>query len=487
MIDKNYVSIKDALQEYHNHFVKKYGFNPLHPSNTRDMLKNRKIFMECVNFFKERLPEGYQKNFEQYAVNAGLLLENQMTASGLTQYETFTLPILANVYPRIVVPLVATEIAMDTPEIQKSFLKVYFTKSGGTEKLEGPIYDQEISGGPYLDDDVAIGETDLLALFASPLTSDIAHIEKGTFYIRKVNGVALPKAIQVKTDGNFGFAVADATVAGGDFITGNVDYEAGILRAHSTTGNVTDLNVVCRATLERNTISPKIEMFLEKFDIVAKLRQIEASFTVPYQQDILALYKIDSASKLVAASTEQVALDIDIEYFKNVRDVVSVLPSDHRDTFSFTPPAGSSLTNVEYHRDILPKLGVMAGRIKKATKVNSAEVVLVCNDTVSSIFDSLANFKVVRKEEGGRIGFEQGTINDGRYTTIQSPIFDDDEIIMVLKGNDDESVISYAANYVPGMSVSLPNGLVPTLTFMRRSTTQIVRETGFGRISISNL
>lgn len=480
---------KQAISGYVKHMKDKHGLNPFDNDDFKQIIKKADIFREATEYFKQYIPESDHDNYDQLAQNTRVMLETHsaMSGSGMTYYETFTLPLLANMYPKIVLPRITTELVMDTPEVEKFWERVYFTQSGGTERIEGPSYTQAISSGPVISADIAAGETDLLALASDPLTSDVAGIERGTVIISKVSDGGVPEVANVNVkpgvDGQFGFACKLGS--NDEYITGSVDYKKGLIRINNTFGFGVEFSVSCRASLEYNTISPKIELEMEKFNIIAELKEIEASFTVPYQQDMMALFKIDPAAKLLALSTEQAALDLDIEYFEKVRNVVDALPAEHEEDFDYYPDATAGYTTHEHHSNILPKLGLMAGRIKKATKVSSADVVLITNESVSSIFDSFNNFSLVRKESNGVAGYKQGEVNDGRYTTIETPILADNEIIVTLKGNDERSVISYFGNYVPAMSVNLPNSSVAAFTFMRRATSDIIRTTGFGKFNIT--
>lgn len=480
---------KDILKKYIKHMQSKHGLNPFDNDDFKTIVKKADVFKEAVDFFKEYMPNEDVDNYDQLAQNTRLMLESNsaLSGSGMTYYETFTLPLLANMYPKIVLPRVTTELVMDHPEVEKFWERVYFRKSGSDVRVEGPSYEEAMSSGPLISDNVSTGETDLLALATpSPLTSDVAGIERGTVVITKaIDGSANEVALNEKpgVDGQFSFhCVIDGV---DEYITGDVDYKEGLIRINSTFGVAVSFDVKCRASLEYNTITPKIEMDMEKFHIIAELKQFEASFAVPYQQDMMAMFKIDPASKLLAVATEQASLDLDIEYFEKVRSVVDGLPAGHKDTFDYEPASDAGYTTHEHHSNILPKLGLMAGRIKKATKVSSADVILITNESVSSIFDSFNNFSLVRKENNGVAGYKQGEINDGRYTTIETPILSDNEIIVTLKGNDEQSVISYFGNYVPAMSVNLPNSSVAAFTFMRRATSDIIRTTGFGSFTIS--
>jgi len=503
----NAMSARNLLIEYYKHMKPILGYSPLNAKRFNEWTSNPTYFNEMKNFFKDRFAttDVQKKKIDTMLNNSKMLLEWKMSTGGFGFYDVYAFPVLMNAYPKIVAPLCATEITMESNNLVKSFMKVYFTPSGSSEKLEGPVYSTSISGGRKIDITVAANNslTDLLANAEhSPLTSDQATIERGTvvIYAASFDGgtTFVPCSLTANHRGEFGGEEVrnpdeSNTAINYAFIIGGVDYGKGILKLASVAPSggteITHVKVRAKASLEYNAVNPTIHIEDEQIEINPQLRQVTASFTVPQAQDMASMYKIDTSAKVMAASAEQVALDIDIDYFEQVRQAIDEAALyGHVGNFSFRKPAGlTAITNRQYHEDILVELGVLGGTIRDNAKLAQAENVLVCNSKVGTLYHSMMEYKVTRTEAGGAVGFTQGTAGGGAYTTIESPIIDDNEMFFILKGSNEEDVVSYLANYVSGMTVSYPNKDIPTVTFMRRSENKIVRRTGFGKIVISSL
>jgi len=479
--------VKYLLSEAYSTVKKVCSIDPKNPAQFKQALIDDDAFDVYVSSLSEHMDPTTRNEFKILAQNTRrALLENSMYQ--LNPYETLVLPILTVFYPRLIARELVTVTPIDKPEVIKAILKPYFVKHGDSTKYYAPSVDKDISSGPGMDMSAGAtanvpGTTDILA--ALGLSPDTAHLQKD-FLIYRVedsSGNTTDVNIIPTVDGTI---VADVVINGNaDTLSGKIDYLNGKLTLSSANGVVAKVYYSVTASLEENTINPKVKIEVEKIRIPVKDRQISAEWSVQMQQDLKALFDIDIQADIVTIIGQQIATDIDREILNHLFLAVDRLTSDeHKDTFSKTPPTSFTWGQKMWYENILPKLSNLGAVVYKDTNIAEANTI-ACNPVDAAIFESLNEFSYVGTgSEGGDLGYRSAVISGGRWKVIVSTIVPKGKMLLVLKPNVEMQAVYLYCPYVPAVLSPFPLGATPSLTIISRFGQALVRPNGLAALEI---
>lgn len=491
--------------------------NPQTPNGIRQLLKDQKSYKYFVESLSEGMTDSDKRDFALIADNTKMvMMENSMYSFG-NPYETLTLPVLRRFYPKLIAKELVNVMPIDKPEVVKGFMKAYFGTSAeaaaGSYPYQFPYIpaDDRITvqplgeGGSDIIDisrgigaNVTLGGTtgfavysmNVLTLLNEDLDQTNSHVEKDFKIIGVANAdtsafVVLPSPAIADVDGNFSFDVAlDATTS--DTIVGRINFYTGQLDWQSVGGNVNALLFTAVASLEENKINPKIKYNIEKIRFQVVLRQISAEWTIPFEQDIKALYDINVQAEFVNILGEQIALEIDRQiiddliygnYTFNDQDT-------HTVTFDKEPPDNYYWGRKMWYENILPPLTQLSAQIYNSCLMGRANT-LACNPIDAAIFENLNDFRYDGNSvDGGEAGYRSATVQGGAWKILVSSVVPAGKIIAKYRSTEMQKASYVYAPYVPALLTPYPLGAVPSLTVMSRYASKLIRPEAVGIVEV---
>jgi hypothetical protein len=477
---------KDLLLECYRSTQKFTGINPAKPGLIKQICLNDKHFDFYVKSLSEGLSDTDKAGFRILAENTRkVLLENSLYQ--LNPYETLALPLLRVFYPKTVAKELVTVIPMDKPEIIRGFVRVTFNRFNDANTYRAPS-STDISAGPGIGFPVAAtaavpGQTDILAVVG--LSPDVAHIEKSFTITKVIDGAAneLVTSITPTVDGEFSAAV---TVNGvDDVLCGRIDYLTGILDISSVNSVVATVEYTATVSLEENTINPRASFNIEKLRLFAKDRQISTEWTVQFEQDIKALFNVNTQAELVSVIGQQIVLDIDREIVNSLIFTAERLAgTGHVATFSKTPPPNFTWGPKMWLENVTPVMNNLSAQVYNDTNIAAANVV-ACNPLDAAIFESLQDYRYTGSSSAdGDLGYESATVAAGKWKILVSNVVPQGKAVMLYKPTEELRAVYIFAPYVPAVLTPYPLGNIPSLTVLSRYGTQLIRPEGVAELRI---
>lgn len=505
------------LHEAYSKTQKTTGINPISQGTFRRLLKDGKAW----KVFTENLCEGLQPEkadeFRTLADNTRIsIMENSMF--GLNPYETLTLPVLRKFYPKLIAKELVNVMPIDKPEVVKGFMRAYFGRYNDVNEAGQQLYPYQF---PYVAPGtrktaIGVGGSDLIDISRGPsiginaegktgsdktvnileaigLEAGESHLEKD-FKILAVSSsdstayMTLSTPVVADVDGNFSFDVTFTDEMGGDAdtVVGRVNWMDGTFDWQSIKGYVDGLSYSAVASLEENKINPKVKYTIDKIRFQVVLRQISAEWTIPFEQDIKALYDINVQSELVNIIGEQIAAEVD-------REIIDALisgnaafndPATHTDTFDKKPVTSFTWGRKAWYENILPKLTQLSAQVYNDTLMDSANTI-ACNPIDAAIFENLNDFSYDGNSvAGGEVGYRSATVQGGKWKILVSSIVPSGKVILKYRSNEMQRAAFVYAPYVPALLTPYPIGAIPSLTVMTRYASKLIRPEAIAVLNI---
>lgn len=437
--------------------------------------------------------------FMVLAKNTRDLLMESNTMMNLKPYETLTLPILRNFYPKLIAKELVNVMPIDKPDVVKAFIKPYFRKLDNTGGAYGgwnyqfPSVDTDISRGPNRGVSVAADTTaqELNILTAMSLSgtggSLYSHIEKDFRIIKIVDSTGGETTVNIlpTVAGNFSTAVTH-TNGDTDVLSGHIDWNTGDLYWSTVEGTVAEIGYEAYASLEENTISPELELRHEPIRLTSIDRRIKTSWTSNFEQDAKALFDLNIQSELVNIIGEQIALDIDREI---ITDLISTNttqnPSSHRITFSKTPSGGFTMGPKNWLETMQVPLSTLSAQIYNTTYMGQGNT-LACNPLDAAIFESWNNFEYLGSSTaGGEAGYRSASVASGAWKLLVSSVVPSGKIVVKYRSNEMQKATYIFAPYVPAVLSPYPLGNNPSLSVQSRYAKKVVRPGGVAVLTVT--
>jgi hypothetical protein len=467
------------------------------PAGFRNVLVNNGIYTTYRDALSEGLSDQAAINFKLLADNTRLALLESNNMGQFNPYETFSIPVLRKFFPRLIANQLVNVMPMDKPNIVKYFIKGKFKTHGQSSFPDDQTF-------PVMSGDMSRGKSHGIATTASSarssnpgatvniltemsLTESQAHIEKDFTIIGVTDSTGTVAVnIMADVDGNFSSAV---TTKGGnaDTISGTINFETGVFSWSSTTGEVTGITYSAYASLEENQINTKTKFDLEKIRINSILRTITAEWTIPFEQDVRALFDINIQSQLVNMMGEQMALDIDKEIITALlNENTTKNPASHSASFDLNPAATYDGNQVEWFRDILYPMNKLAAKVYDDTQMGQANVV-ACNPVSAAVLESINTFRYDGSAaNGGELGYTSGTLQGGKYKVLVSSVVPENKLLIKYRSDDAQRASYIYCPYVPTMITPYPLGNTPGISVMTRYGKKSLRPEALAVLTITN-
>jgi hypothetical protein len=519
---------KELILESFKRIKKMTNKDPSRPGGEyRELLVDDASFDIMTEALSEHMTEKDKNNFKILAENTKMnILMESNTSAGLNPYESMVLPILSVFYPRLIAKEAVTVVPMNKPDIFRPFIRAKFQKHtttpGSMVEYSAPAVGSDIDdrGGISSGPKINVSKSEFLEVPLHPtdsptslsdalgITPGVDHIQKD-FHIYKVeifNGTDTAEVevdIDPTTNGYISERVGydDAGVSGlvGKYglLEGRIDYdrlEINLSQVGASDGantwNIRKAYYTVTASLEENTLNSKVTFDIEKVRFVAKNRQISAEWSVLMEQDARALYDINVQSELISIIASQIATDIDreiISQFISAAQNSKLVPSTHVDTFNKQAPSGYSHGPKLWYENIYPKMSKLSAQIYQDTNIGSGNIILA-NPMDASVLESTSVFSYVgQSTTGGDIGFQKGTINQGKWTVFVSTNVPEGYMPLIYKPSEEMKSTYIYAPYVPVMLTPYPLGLKPSMTVLTRYANRFIRTKGISLLKITDV
>lgn len=460
------------------------------------MLKNDAAYKDYKSHLSEGLDEISSALLSEAMDTTRFdLLKESINAAQINTYAPMQYPILRKFFPRLILPQLVTVTPMEGPEKYRYYFNAKFKKHG--ESAWGHTFPEmttDVSRGPSKGVSTtatssrgSASGTTIDILGSLSLTSSMAHISRDFAITGITDGTSSVSVNIVPTiDGNFSKEVTIG--ANTDVISGNINYETGIVTWSVVTGLVTAINYKAYASLEENQITTKVRYEYEKVLITAIMRQLEGSWTIPAEQDIRALFKVDIQSSIASLMGDQLALDINKEIINDLfTENANNNDADHTDTFDAEPDVTFTGTKREWLQNIIYQLNKLSNIVHDDTQLGAANILFI-NPRTATVLQSLNDYRYSGDGvEGGDLGYQVATINGGVFKVLISSVVPQNKIGMIYKSNDDSRVIFDYCPYIPVTLIPYPNQAVPTVSALTRYGKHCMRPEGIAALEITNI
>jgi len=494
----SYQQMKGLLKETEQ-FLGKHGAHPI--SDFTTILQEDSLFDLYSNSLSEGLDGKMREEFSTYSeqVRQGLLTE---TVYGFNPVAPLVMPIFRRMWPQLVVREALTTMPMDKPEIVHAFLMAV-AKVGNTE-YELPNLHQPVSTAqPFGDFSTELPPYELGVPSAVNLlelngfTNATAHLARDIVIggIIRADGTQEDFFAEPDDDGNFSFDIQCGAHV--DYVHGNVDYFNGVISASSTrsaeaSDKVVRITVVGSITQAEEMIAPKISFKHVKVRLNASDHEIQAEWTVQYEQDVKAYFDLDVQSQLVDTFGKTVAMDIDRRLLHKIMNETrrfnptscgTGLVGDPF-TFSKTPQGNFAWGPKEWISQIVLKINDLSSKIYTDTNIAAANVIL-CNPRDVSLLKSTGDYRFKGNITGGEFGESPfvGTLDDA-WKILSSPIIPQGYMPVLLQPDNPDNAVFVFAPYRPLTITPWPLGRKPSMSFLSRYAARFVRREGVGMLRI---
>lgn len=491
---------KEILQETYNRVQADAGINAQTPRGFVNVLYEDSAFKTYMTGLCEGLEGDQLFEFMNLAKNTREALLESNGMMQLKPYESLTLPILRNFYPKLIAKELVNVMPIDKPDVVKAFIKPYFRKLDNTGGAYGgydymfPSTGTDISRGPNrgisVAADASTSPVNILTLMGLNTTTLASHIEKD-FKITKImdsTGAETNVSIIPTVSGNFSVAVTHNNTDT-DVVSGHIDWKTGILYWASHEGTTSKIGYTAVASLEENTINPEMELQHDPIRFTVVDRKIQARWTSNFEQDAKALFDLNVQSELVNIIGEQIALDIDREI---VTDLITANtnqnPSTHRKTFktsdAYIASVGYTFGRKGWLEQMQTDLSQLSAQVYNTTFMGRANTI-ACNPLDAALLESWNNFEYLgNSTAGGEAGYRSATVAGGTWKVLVSSVVPQNSMIVKYRSNEMQRATYVFAPYVPAVLSPYPLGNTPSLSVQSRYAKNVIRPGGVAVLTI---
>ena len=491
------MEFKQLLTETYRRVQLDSGVNAQSPRGFQHVIGEDSAFKSYMTGLCEGMTGDSLYEFMTLAKNTRVALLESNGMMNLKPYETLTLPILRNFYPKLIAKELVNVMPIDKPDVVKAFIKPYFRKmnnTGGTYTdydYMFPSTSTDISRGPNRGHtttaDATTHTVDILSLMGLTGASLASHVEKDLRITKIYDSTAGVTEVEVipTVAGNFAVPITHTSGAT-DILSGYIDWKTGILYWNSHQDTVEKIEYKAYASLEQNTINPEIEIQHESVRFTVVDRKISARWTSNFEQDAKALFDLNVQAECVNIIGEQIALDIDREI---INDLITANtnqnPASHSVTFSKTPDAGYAYGPKGWLEQMQVDLSQLSAQIYNTTFMGSANT-LACNPLDAALFESWNSFEYLGNSTGGgEAGYRTATVGSGKWKLLVSSVVPSGSIIVKYRSNEMQRATYVFAPYVPAVLSPYPLGATPSLTVQSRYATKVIRPGGVGVLTVT--
>lgn len=490
-----YSDVKSLLTET-SASMKKQGVDMF--TDYQQILSDEHLF----EWYKESLAEGLdgslREEFLQLSDNVrdGMLME---TVYGFKPQSQLVMPIFRKVWPQLVAREALTVMPMDKPEIVHAFMIAYAQLGDGSEVALPNLTTPVSTGTEYSVTaplSITMGATNVLT--ANSLTSSVAHLQHDWVVLSVVwteDTTANPLVTHTVSinsepddEGNIAFEVECG--ANDDFVQLNIDYYTGIItathtRAGETKNVVTAINLIGSISGAEEMYANKIVFKHNKIYLKATDHEIQAEWSIQYEQDVKAYFDLNVQAQLVDTFGNAVAMDIDRKLLNSLINQASLFHSDACQTFYKLPPDSFAFGRKMWYNEIVVPLNNISSQIYTDTNIDMANIIIT-NPNDAAILKSTNDYSFKGDVKGGGLGDSPvaGTFNE-QWKVLVTPLMPANKMLVMLKPDNPDLAVYVFAPYRPLTITPWPLGRKPAMSFLSRYATQCIRREGLGLLTLS--
>lgn len=242
--------------------------------------------------------------------------------------------------------------------------------------------------------------------------------------------------------------------------------------------------------LEGSSEMGEVTFTIEKVQVSAKPRKLRARWTPELAQDVNAYHNIDAEAELTALLSEQIAMEIDQEILKELRNGAAWKLNWNYD--GWRTQGAQKYTEKEWKQTLITKINQISAQIHKSTLRGGANFLVVSTE-VSALFDDLENFQVSLnslEDDTYNLGMKKMGTLSGRYTVYVDPYSRPNDVLIGHKGT---SILDTGYIYAPYTPIQLTQTLTDFNDFTSvkgistRYATEMVNNRYYGKIFVFNI
>lgn len=242
--------------------------------------------------------------------------------------------------------------------------------------------------------------------------------------------------------------------------------------------------------LEYETEMGEVSFTIKKITVSVTDRRLRARWSPQLAQDVNAYHSIDAEAELTALLSEQVAMEIDREILRDLKNGAAW--SLRWDYYGWKNQGSQKYTEKEWKQTLITRINQISAQIHKSTLRGGANFIVVSPE-VSAIFDDLETFMVSNasaEEDTYNLGMRKMGTLSGRYTVYVDP-YARPEIVLI--GHKGTSILDTGYVYAPYIPLQLtpviiePNSMTNIKGILTRYAKAMVNSRFYGKIIISRL
>jgi len=290
-------------------------------------------------------------------------------------------------------------------------------------------------------------------------------------------------------DGN-GDPVAGATPTT-DNLFGKLDRIAGTLTLASSAGKVIRVKIKGRLSSEFNMHTESVSFDIQTRDItIGTGVHLNAPLPIEFLQDVMAMYNIDGAAKVVDIMTNTLALKLDHELKDFVVEGYArspIYPAEF-DCKPFTQFSGTPKQWREMLKDVIDHY---ATKLKQANMFTGGKFVIIGNELDCNLLPNVTWTFVgsAGERSGVEADYSLGAISGAnRYDIVSTPAMEQGYLYVIFVSSQDEQMtykyFPYSFNVERGYS-DPQYSYVPSIMIAKRHQTEYFKDAIF-RVEIQN-
>lgn len=526
----------EVLQETHDHFAAQ-NLSIL-GEGIADILTSDELWSDYKSGMMKRVDPNEQTDL-------GLLMDNSRVSilreslSGITPISSLSVPTIRRLWPKIALKSAFPTEVVKLPKFSVSYMRPYLIRDGkkyylpeamleggeahkynmGTRLFEGDIALADFNIGSELVDGARKGFNLLDHLpdgsVASKAVGDsidtdfaitslkMKVVDKdGNETVQEIPGLNIVCSLQsgiyfdvsniyAAADRNADGTLKDGAVKNSDKLFGSIDFENGILNLASAFDKIVSVKIRGRLSQEMNNRSESISFDIDTREITVGTGQhLNAPLPVEFLQDVMAMYNIDGAAKIVDIMTTAFAQRLDLEMKQFITDANVRMNKKYYKVFDCKPWAQFNGTPKQWREQIKDVVEYQAQRIRQDNFFSGGEFVIVGNPLDTALFPNVTwIFQSGAAGTDGAAAGRSGVEVDysistwsgvNRYTIVASQSIPQGSIFMFFVSSLDEQMtfkyFPYAFNVEKGYID--PNfSKVPSIMMAKRHKLETFRDT----------
>ena len=428
--------------------------------------------------------------------------------SGITPISSLSVPTLRKLWPRMALKNAIPTEVVKLPKFTISYMLPYVFKYGKRyylpeDIMPGGTGELLVEGQPLMQDVILLADNDYGAglqdgatkgfdLFTNlpNLTGDLAFAPIAS----KARGDSIDPdfaIVEIQTSGGNMTNVRVGTGLHGDVyvevmldsaptviadtLFGRLDRVEGTITLACTGGTIIGVKVKGRLSPEFNTDSESVSFDVKTRDItIGTGTHLNAPLPIEFLQDVMAMYNIDGAAKVVDIMTNVLALKLDYEMRNFIVDSFAVTNNRWLGQFDCEPYAQFAGTPVQWRELLKDVIDHWATRVKQECFFQGGKFVVVGNEVDIRLIPNVTwTFTPSGGEKSGvEVDYTIGACSGAhRYDVIGSPAIPTGAIYIFYVSSQDEQMtykyFPYSFNVEKGYED--PNHhLVPSIMIAKR-------------------